>query len=153
MRLTLAAIGKAKASSPEMQLYAEYVKRLPWKLALKEFEPKKNLPGDARKTQEGELLLAACEGAHKIIVLDERGKSLSSREFSGVVSGWQQQGASHIACIIGGADGLSDAVRARADLLLSFGRLSWPHMLVRALLAEQLYRAWSILEGHPYHRD
>lgn len=99
------------------------------------------------------MLLDACKGYDKIIALDEGGKPLSSREFADQLAGWQRQGSSSFAFVIGGADGLADAVLKKAHLRWSFGRVTWPHMLVRALLAEQLYRAYSLLTNHPYHRD
>ena len=145
MRVLIAAIGKAKAS-PEHQLYTDYIKRLKWKMDCREF-------AGAGKEREGELLLNACKGYEKLIALDESGKPLSSREFAQTISNWQQQGASSFAFIIGGADGLSDEVLKKSHLVWSLGRVTWPHMLVRALLAEQLYRAWSLLNNHPYHRD
>jgi 23S rRNA (pseudouridine1915-N3)-methyltransferase len=151
MKLLIAAIGKAKAG-PEQQLYQDYARRLPWKIICRELIAKSDDPSK-RKTKEGELLLAACGAYEKIIALDEGGKTLSSREFAQALGNWQSDGASSFAFIIGGADGLSDVVLKRAHLRWSLGRVTWPHMLVRALLAEQLYRAHSVLTNHPYHRD
>ena len=99
------------------------------------------------------MLLDACKGYERIVALDESGKTLSSREFADTLKNWQQQGNSSFAFVIGGADGLSEAVLKKSHLAWSLGRVTWPHMLVRALLAEQLYRAHSILSRHPYHRD
>lgn len=140
MKLLIAAVGKARPS-PEQQLYHDYIKRLPWKVTLKEIDPKRP------------ALLEACKGYDKLIALDESGKMLSSREFAGQLKTWQQQGHSSFAFIIGGADGLDKETRESAHLVWSLGKVTWPHMLVRALLAEQLYRAHSIISGHPYHRD
>ncbi len=140
MKLTIAAIGKMKDASPEAALMREYIKRLPWKITIKE-------------CKDDGAMLAACVGCEKIIALDERGKDLPSREIAAQFGNWQQQGISSIGIIIGGADGLSDELRKKTHLLLAFGRATWPHMLVRAMLAEQLYRVSSILENHPYHRD
>jgi 23S rRNA (pseudouridine1915-N3)-methyltransferase len=140
MKLLLAAIGKAKASSPEQQIFNDYAKRLPWKIAVQEC-----------KDDAG--LLAACKGYARIIALDESGKTLSSPEFAHQLKTWQQQGHSSYAVVIGGADGLSDELRKSAHLVWSFGRVTWPHMLVRALVAEQIYRAQTIISGHPYHRE
>lgn len=151
MRLTIAAIGKAKAS-PEQQLYHDYIKRLPWKCELKELDAKSDDP-QKRKAREGEVLLAACEKIDRIIALDENGKQFGSREFAHQLKNWQQQGASSFAFLIGGADGLDPAVLKKAHLVWSLGKATWPHMLVRAMLAEQIYRAHSILTNHPYHRD
>ena len=151
MKLLIAAIGKAKAS-PEHTLYNEYIRRLPWKIECREFVSKAKDAG-ARKIDESRLLLEACKGYERIVALDESGKNLSSREFSDALKNWQQQGFSSMAFVIGGADGLDKSVLAKAHLIWSLGRVTWPHMLVRALLAEQLYRAHSMISGHPYHRE
>ena len=146
MKLLIAAIGKAKAG-PELQLYHDYVKRLSWKVTLKELDVR-----PASKEKEADKLLSACEGYARLIALDETGKQFSSPQFAQQLGAWQQAGHSSLAFVIGGADGLHESVRARAHLVWALGSLTWPHMLVRALLAEQLYRAQSILSGHPYHR-
>ncbi len=151
MKILIAAIGKAKAS-PQLQLYDDYVKRIPWKVQCKEFDTKIS-DSRQRKAREAELLLGACAGHEHIIALDESGDLLSSREFSGHILKCQQQGISSFAFIIGGADGLDGSILKKANLLWSFGRVTWPHMLVRGMLAEQLYRANSVISGHPYHRD
>lgn len=152
MKILIAAIGKAKTSSPQHQLYLDYTKRLPWRVECKEFEVKLTDTAQ-RKAREAELLLSACAGYEYIIALDESGSLLSSREFSQTVSNSQQQGISSFAFIIGGADGLDESIIKKAKIIWSFGRVTWPHMLVRALLAEQLYRTHSVISGHPYHRD
>jgi 23S rRNA (pseudouridine1915-N3)-methyltransferase len=87
-----------------------------------------------------------------LAVLDERGKMLSSPDFADMLAGWRDAGRSDLALVIGGADGIAPELRARADFALSFGQMVWPHMLVRVMLSEQLYRAASILAGSPYHR-
>jgi 23S rRNA (pseudouridine1915-N3)-methyltransferase len=87
-----------------------------------------------------------------LAVLDERGKEITSPEFAETLAAWRDAGRGDLALVIGGADGIAPELRARADFALSFGRMVWPHMLVRAMLAEQLYRAASILAGSPYHR-
>ena len=157
MRITLIAVGRAKAS-PAKDLFELYRKRLTgnrlnWSLELKEVEEKRNLPANQLKQREGELLLAAAPKGAKIVTLDERGKDLSSPQFSQLLGKWQDGGEQDIAFMIGGADGLSDEVKTRSQQSLCLGRLTWPHMLVRGLFAEQIYRASCILTGHPYHRD
>jgi len=147
----LVAVGRAKAG-PERALYENYLARLPWKLDLKEIELKKEMAPGVRKAKEAEALLAAVPDGARIIALDERGKTEGSEAFAARLGRWRDDGARTVAFLIGGADGLDDRVRKRADFVLSFGALTWPHMLVRAMLAEQLYRAQSILAGHPYHR-
>lgn len=151
MRIVIAAIGRAK-DGPEQALIQEYAKRLPWKLEIREMEARGGLPPEKRRAEEERLLLSACEGMERVVALDERGKSLSSREFSGVLSRWRGEGVASCAFVIGGADGLAETLRARAALMLSFGAMTWPHLLARAMLTEQLYRAHSLISGHPYHR-
>lgn len=151
MRITLAVIGRLKPS-PEAELIARYQKQLSWKLDIKEYEAKKGLSGEALKTAEAELLLAATADCHQRIALDERGKNLGSQALAKQLEQWQSRGCSHLGVVIGGADGLDVSVRKQSSLILSFGQLTWPHMLARAMLCEQLYRAESILRGHPYHR-
>lgn len=151
MRLWLAAVGRARGD-PARALYDDYAGRLSWPLTLREVEVKKRLPPDELKRQEAELLLAAIPAGSTVVALDERGASLGSEAFARKLEGWRDGGAGDIAFLIGGADGHGEAVRRRADLLLSLGAMTWPHMLVRALIAEQLYRAQCILSGHPYHR-
>jgi len=152
MRITLAAVGRNKAGATK-ELYELYAARLRWRITLKEVEERRPLPAEALKEQEGELLLAALPRGAKVIALDEGGKEMTSRDFAALLGRWQDEGVADLAFMIGGADGLSQGARQAADVILSLGRLTWPHMLVRGLLAEQLFRAESILAGHPYHRD
>ena len=152
MKITVAAIGKFK-TSPEREIFTSYIKRIPWQFELKELEAKKALSSEQLKSAEAALLFSAVPKNSRIIALDERGKNISSLELAGLISTWQGEGTSSVAFIIGGADGLSDDVRRKADFTLSFGKLTWPHMLVRSMLAEQVYRAYSIISGHPYHRE
>jgi 23S rRNA (pseudouridine1915-N3)-methyltransferase len=151
MKILIAAVGKLRAG-PEQQLYLDYTKRLPWKVTCREFDVRLQDAGQRRR-REGELLLGASEGCHRLIALDESGKALSSREFAQTLGQWQQRGSSSFAFAIGGSDGLDETVLKKSALVWSLGRVTWPHMLVRGLLAEQLYRAHSLLAGHPYHRD
>lgn len=152
MRLWLAAVGKAKPG-PELDLYQQYVRRLTPPLTLKEVEEKRPLTVPERKQREGELLLAAIPGSAVVVALDERGKTMGSRDFAQRLQKWQDEGRGDAAFLIGGADGHSEAIRQRADLILCLGAMTWPHMLVRAMVAEQLWRAQAILSNHPYHRD
>ncbi len=152
MRVTIAAMGKFKNSS-EKDIYTSYLKRTPWKIDLKEMEAKKGLSGAQLKEAEAELILEAIPKTCKIIALDETGKNISSLELADIITNWQNEGTSNVVFVIGGADGLDSSVRQKADFTLSFGKLTWPHMLVRAMLAEQIYRAYSIISGHPYHRE
>lgn len=108
--------------------------------------------GPVQQAEEAKLIAAAIPPGAAVLVLDERGKSLPSRQLAQRLGGWRDE-SRPIAAIIGGADGLTDDLRRSADLLLAFGAMTWPHQLARIMLAEQLYRAQSILAGHPYHRD
>lgn len=152
MRLTIVCIGRMR-HGPEKSLLGEYLKRLPWKLFIKEIDEKDYGNPALQIRREAAMLLEAAEGYERCIALDERGKELTSREFTGKLQLWRQEGVGSAAFIIGGSHGLDDTVRQRADMLLSLGRMTWPHLLARVLLAEQLYRAHTILSGHPYHRD
>ena len=151
MRITLAAVGRAKAG-PARDLYELYAERLTWQLTLKEVEERRPLAPSALKEREGELLLAAVPENARLIVLDEAGKSLASADFARLIGRWRDEGIRDLAIVIGGAGGHSAVVRARADLVLALGAMTWPHLLVRGMIAEQLYRAETILSGHPYHR-
>jgi 23S rRNA (pseudouridine1915-N3)-methyltransferase len=158
MKLRILAVGRAK-SGPEADLFAEYQKRLRWPLAIDEVEEKRPLSGAELKAREGTLLQAALERAAKaggrpvLVALDERGKTLGSRDFAARLKAWEEQGASEIVFVLGGADGLAPEIRDRASFVLSLGQMTWPHLLARAMLIEQIYRAQQILAGHPYHRD
>ncbi len=105
------------------------------------------------KNAEADLLNKAIPNGAVVICLDERGKVLTSPDFADRLRGWADHGRSDAALLIGGADGLDPSLVSRADLVLSFGKMVWPHMLVRVMLAEQLYRAATILTGSPYHRS
>ena len=152
MRVSILAVGKLR-QGPERALLDKYRKRLSWPLEVKEVEVKGSLKGAALTRAEGERLLALVPAGARLVALDERGKALSSRVFANLLAGWQDQGQADVAFVIGGADGLSDEVRSRADRMIAFGPATWPHLLARVMLAEQLYRAASIIAGHPYHRD
>lgn len=152
MNIVLLAVGRAR-KGPEHSLFDAYAKRLRWSLTVREVEVRKPLPAVERRVQEGRLLLEALPPRAHVVVLDETGRALSSEAFARHLGAHRDTGGGDpVALLIGGADGHDDAVRARADLLLSLGAMTWPHLLVRTLLAEQLYRAQSILDGHPYHR-
>lgn len=113
-----------------------------------EVEDKKN----AGMGAEAELLARAVPAGAVLVTLDERGKLISSPEFAAQLARWRDGGRQDVAFVIGGADGIDPALRAKADFSISFGAMVWPHMLVRVMLAEQLYRAANILSGGPYHR-
>ncbi len=151
MRITIAAAGRFRRA-PEQALYETYIARLGWPVALKEIEERAKLAPQARRAKEAERLLGAAPDGAVLIALDESGSALPSRAFAGRIGRWRDDGIAEIAFIIGGAEGLDRALIERASLVLSLGPMTWPHLMVRAMLAEQLYRAEAILRGHPYHR-
>lgn len=137
--------------------FGEYVKRLPpeIRVELVELKPEERTSGKTvakAVALEGERMLAALAPGSTVFALDERGRAVTTQGLSVMLAGWMREGAAP-AFLIGGADGLSEEVKARADKLVSLSAMTLPHGLVRVLLAEQLYRAWSILANHPYHRD
>ena len=152
MQYTIVAIGKMR-HSVERDLLNNFSERIRPKPLVIEVEEKRNLSSSELKSREGELLIAAVPVGAKVIALDENGKSLSSRELAALLGSWGDEGVRETAFVIGGADGLAGSVRKKADLTLSLGAMTWPHMMVRGMVAEQIYRAQSILSGHPYHRD
>jgi 23S rRNA (pseudouridine1915-N3)-methyltransferase len=151
LRILIAAVGRMRAG-PEKDLYRHYAERLNWPVTMREVEDKRTPAGGARRQREADLLLAVLAADMTVVALDEGGREMTSAALAQRLGGWRDDGRRDIAFVIGGADGLDRRVRERADLVLSLGRLTWPHLLVRALLAEQLYRAQQILAGHPYHR-
>jgi len=152
MRIAVIAVGRLK-SGPETALARQYLDRLVWPVAVREVEERKKLPPDALRKREGELLLSACAKGAVVVALDEKGATLSSRDFAERLGRWRDDGVAEIDFVIGGADGLDATVLGRASLVLSLGPMTWPHQLARGLLLEQLYRGQQILAGHPYHRD
>lgn len=145
MALSVLAVGRLKRG-PETELVDRYLKRLKLlKTTVRE------LPERDSKDKEGAALIAALPAGAFVIALDERGDDLTSPALARLI-GEKMDGGQSVAFVIGGADGLSEAVKARADTALRFGRMTWPHQIVRGLLFEQIYRAETILLGHPYHR-
>ena len=151
MKITIACIGRA-GRGPERDLYEHYAGRIRWPLTLRELEEKKKLPPVELIRREGDLLLGAVPDRSVLIALDRRGKVLDSEAFAKRLERWRDDGIADLAFLIGGADGHGEPLLARASLVLSFGAMTWPHQLARAMLAEQIYRAQQLLAGHPYHR-
>ena len=159
MRVGLFAVGRLKAG-PEKELAARYIERFAKAgpaigLELgKISEAAESRAGNAatRKREEAAMLEKALPDGAALILLDERGKSLDSPAFADLLGTLRDGGKRDLTIAIGGADGLDPALYERADATLSLGKLTWPHQLVRILIAEQLYRAVTILSGHPYHR-
>jgi 23S rRNA (pseudouridine1915-N3)-methyltransferase len=151
MRLSLIAVGRLKPG-PLDALAQHYAERIHWPLTIREVEEKRKLPAKEMVEREAALLLAAIPQGAMLVALDERGRQLSSAAFAERIGHWRDAGTADLAFAIGGADGLAEVVRERAQLVLSLGAMTWPHLLARGLLLEQLYRAQQILAGHPYHR-
>ena len=136
---------------PFYDLQALYAGRIVPPPIIVELEEKRPLPAAALKAREAELILGALPAGARLIALDRRGRQWSSRDLADRLAGWRSDGTD-VAFAIGGAEGLGAAVIERADSLLSFGTMTWPHLLARCMLLEQLYRGQQILAGHPYHR-
>jgi 23S rRNA (pseudouridine1915-N3)-methyltransferase len=155
MRVHVAAVGRLR-TGPELALIQDYLQRFDrtgralslGPALVHEVEDKKG----GGMEPEAVLLGRAIPAGAMVCVLDERGKVTSSPEFAGQLAGWRDGGVQDLAFVIGGADGIAPGLRVEAGASLSFGRMVWPHMLVRVMLAEQLYRAATILAGGPYHR-
>lgn len=143
--LRLIAPGKMK-SGPHKALFDDYKKRLTGRFEIHEIE--------ARSTEEEhKKILALLDASKPLIALDERGETLNSKTMADKIQKLLAARGAPMQCVIGGADGLNDDIRSKADLVISFGAMVWPHMLVRVMLMEQIYRCQQILSGHPYHRE
>jgi 23S rRNA (pseudouridine1915-N3)-methyltransferase len=139
MRLHIIARGKI-GRSPEAELVDRYMKRINW-------------PTKITEISENARALPPAERNSRTVLLDEKGEQLTSTQIAELIGRWRDDGVSEVRFCLGAADGFEDADRAAADKLIAFGRATWPHMMARAMLAEQLYRATSILANHPYHRE
>jgi len=155
VKVRIVAVGRLRPGA-EADMISDYTTRFDrtgralglGPLNLREVEAKKG-----GQSAEADLLTKAVSDVPVLVALDERGHTLSSPEFAKKLGDWRDQGNAEVAFMIGGADGLTKDLRARADFKLSFGKMVWPHMLARVMLTEQLYRAASILAGAPYHRE
>lgn len=147
--LRLIAVGRLR-DGPEAELFARYNARMRPKLSITELPEARGAPVEIRRREAAALLAAVPSGAF-VVALDRSGDAPDSEALAHLLERWLSMGRA-IAFLIGGAEGLDASVLARADHLLSLGPMTWPHFLVRAMLAEQLYRALSIVAGHPYHR-
>ncbi len=153
MKLRVVAVGKDRSGlfAPAAEEYAQRLERY-LKLEVVEVPEARKHAGTARaKDEEGEAILARLRDAERVVLLDERGTEEASTAFARRVARWLEQGKD-LALVVGGSDGVSDAVRARADEALALSRMTLPHRLARVVLLEQLYRAMTILRGEPYHR-
>lgn len=156
MKVSICAVGRLRAG-PEKTLIDDYLERFDktgrafglGPARITEVEDKKG----GGMSAEAVLLDKAIPNGARLITLDERGSLITSPEFAQKLRHWADTGTDHAAFVIGGADGIDPSLRARADFSISFGKMVWPHMMVRLMLAEQLYRAATILAGSPYHRE
>lgn len=160
MRIFIGAVGRLK-QGPAQSLCADYLKRVELQgraiglraITVHEIPESQKATSSARCADEAERLIAALPAGAYVCALDEHGTLLASKDFAARMTQLLEQGAGDLALLVGGPDGHGSEIRARADLILSFGPMTWPHMLARAMLAEQLYRAVTILANHPYHRE
>jgi 23S rRNA (pseudouridine1915-N3)-methyltransferase len=139
MRLHIIAHGKI-GRSPESELVDRYMKRIAW-------------PTKITELSESAKALPTADRNSRTVLLDEKGEQLSSLQIAELLGRWRDDGVAEVRLCLGAADGFADTDRAAADKLIAFGKATWPHMMARAMLAEQLYRATSILANHPYHRE
>jgi 23S rRNA (pseudouridine1915-N3)-methyltransferase len=151
LELLVVAVGRGR-DAPTDALFQDYARRCAWPIRLVEVQPRGAVAPERRKEAEAALLLDAAPPGTVLVALDERGRDASSAELAQRLGLWRDQGRRSATFLIGGADGLAEGVIERAAWCLAFGRMTWPHRLVRPMLAEQLYRATTILAGHPYHR-
>ena len=155
MRIRISAIGRV-TRGPEADLIATYQKRFDQTGRHIGLGPLDIIAAEAKRAErvsEAETLSKSIPSGAIVVAMDERGKTLASPEFARLLGDWRDQGRSSVCFLIGGADGIHKDLRTSADYKLSFGKMVWPHLLARAMLCEQLYRASSILSGGPYHRE
>lgn len=145
MKITLGVIGKCKSNSPEYEIMKRYKERMKWDMIIKEKD-------NSTQEEEAKFLQSCISSNAKVIVLDERGQNITSPELAKIVENWMQNGSSELCFLIGGAEGHLETTRSKADLVLSFGKLTLPHILMRAVLTEQIYRIETIINHHPYHK-
>lgn len=160
MRITIGAIGRLKDGA-ERELFDRYAGRLDkagrsvaiGPLNLVQHNESRVADVEQRQNDEADRLLLSCQSVERVVALDETGRTMTSLNFAKKLAGWRDGGVADVAFLIGGPDGHGQAVRGRADLVLALGAMTLPHGLARVVLAEQLYRAVTILTGHPYHRE
>lgn len=151
LKIDIIAVGRLR-KGPWFDLIEDYKQRLRWPVTVREIESKYT-EAKQQQAQEQELILEKLDHDSFVIILDERGDGLRSLDFAHTVRRVQDMGNGKITFLIGGAEGFTDDMRGRANLLISFGQQTWPHLMVRVMLMEQIYRAQQIIAGHPYHRE
>ena len=151
MNITIAAVGKIKRGAAA-ELIAEYLNRNRWNIAVHEIaDAPSGLPADIRRAREAKSMLDVVGDQGVLIAMDSTGKNISSEQLASFIQTSQTNAIKHAVFAIGGQDGLDAALLQKAKLTISFGAVTWPHQLLRVMLAEQLYRAYTITAGHPYH--
>lgn len=151
MKIVIAAVGRIRGQ-PYADLIETYRKRILWPIIVKEIVERGKVSEAERSHREGKKLLLSVTNTNRLVALDSRGEHVSSEDFAKMLMDAQEHGLRELAFIIGGANGLDDQVLKSADQKLSFGAMTWPHLLARVMLVEQLYRATQIISGHPYHK-
>lgn len=151
LKIEIIAVGRM--SETYLSAFQDYERRMKWPMSVRQIEVKVKKNDTAAQKLECEKVSALLDPHAFKIMMDERGKTIKSMEFSGLLDQQIQSGQTKAQIIIGGADGLTQDLRDRANYLLSFGKQTWPHQLARVMLMEQVYRAQQILQGHPYHRE
>lgn len=151
MKINILSVGSFKAKDNYKELFDDYKKRLKWEINLVEIKNSKAEDVEVRKNQEHKEILKYIKPKNKLVVLDERGKIISTPDFKDICVKYMESGYD-IDFVVGGSDGLIEEMRNRADFVLSFGKMVFPHLMVRVMLVEQLYRVYSIMNNHPYHK-
>lgn len=150
MKINIITIGSFKNKDPYSDLFFEYKKRIKYNINLIELKTKQCNSTKEQKNYEGELLLKARNPQNKLIVLDEKGEIITTTNFETLFTTYELIGG--IDFIIGGSDGLSEIVKNKADFILSFGKMVFPHLMIRVMLIEQIYRVYTLKNNHPYHK-
>ena len=150
MKINIITIGSFKSNDSYKELFDEYKKRIKCEINLIELKTKQQNSIEEQKKFEADLLLKTRNKNNKLIVLDERGKIISTIDFQNLINKFKIDG--DIDIIIGGSDGLTEEVRKQADFVMSFGKMVFPHLMVRVMIIEQLYRVYTLNNGHPYHK-
>lgn len=151
MKINILSIGNFKSKDNYRELFEDYKKRLRWEINLVEIKNSRVEDIESRKIQECKEILKHIKSKNKLIVLDERGKIISTPDFKNLYIDYTDSG-NDIDFVIGGSDGLSEEIRSKADFILSFGKMVFPHLMVRVMLIEQIYRIYTIINNHPYHK-
>ena len=152
MHIHILTVGRDR-QGPTADLAQDYLKRCPWRISMTDIPPRRQGSVTQRLAEEAAKLKQLIPDNAPLILLDERGQDLSSRDLAKRIESFQHEGIRSICFVVGGADGLDPGLQKQASLKLAFGRATWPHRLIKIMLLEQLYRASTILSGHPYHRD